>query len=151
MRMSDNTRTTAERYLRKPYTYVLERHDDTEKPYFSMRIAELEGCVTTGETIEEAARDIQDAMREWLEFNIRLGKVIPEPFRSRQYGGKLVVRMPPTLHEALLTGAAREGVSLNQYVVAALARAQGFQEGVQAARKPAKRITPRPRSRIPAA
>lgn len=40
--------------------------------------------------------------------------------------GKVLVRMPPSLHAALSARAADEGVSLNQLVVALLAGGIGF-------------------------
>jgi predicted RNase H-like HicB family nuclease len=45
---------------------------------------DLRGCMSDGETPEEAARNIEDAIVEWLEEAKDAGLVIPEPFsRSR--------------------------------------------------------------------
>jgi predicted RNase H-like HicB family nuclease len=142
---NDDARAEVKHYLELPYTFILERHDDGEKPYYSMRVLELEGCITTGDTIEEAARDIQDAMKEWLQLNIKLGRTIPPPLKSRRYSGKVVIRMPPTLHESLMFSAVREGVSLNQYLVASLSRTEGHHEGIRARAKSATRAGRRQR------
>ena len=115
-------------FIDLPYTLIIERHDE-EKPYFSARVLELEGCITTGDTLEEATEDIKDAMREWLELNIRLGKNIPEPLKLKKYSGKIIVRMPPSLHEALMFEASEQGVSLNQYLVTSLSRTLGYNQG----------------------
>jgi predicted HicB family RNase H-like nuclease len=40
--------------------------------------------------------------------------------------GKLMVRMPPALHEQLAAEAAKQGVSLNQLIVALLAGGISF-------------------------
>jgi predicted HicB family RNase H-like nuclease len=40
--------------------------------------------------------------------------------------GKVLVRMPPALHEQLVALAEKQGVSLNQLVVALLAGGIGF-------------------------
>lgn len=40
--------------------------------------------------------------------------------------GKLIVRMPPALHEQLAAKAAEQGVSLNQLIVALLAGGINF-------------------------
>lgn len=40
--------------------------------------------------------------------------------------GRVLVRMPPALHELLAARAAEQGVSLNQLVVALLAGGVGF-------------------------
>jgi predicted HicB family RNase H-like nuclease len=127
--MKDDIQLKAEDYLDLEYTYILERHNDNGKPYYSIRVLELEGCMTTGETIEEAARDTKDAMREWLQLNIKLGRAIPKPLSSRHYSGKIMLRMPPVLHESLMLRAAKQGVSLNQYLVTSLSHTLGYGEG----------------------
>ncbi len=128
--MDKDIQSKVEYYLNQPYTFILESHEDGGKPYCSMRALELEGCITTGDTIEEVARDFQDAMREWLQLNIRLGRNIPKPLKSKHYGGKVILRMPPALHESLMFKAAQQGVSLNQYLVASLSHTLGYEEGI---------------------
>ena len=128
--MKDDIQSKVETYLDQEYAFILERYNDSDKPYYSLRVLEFEGCMTTGDTIEEAARDIRDAMREWLQLNIKLGRVIPKPLKSRRYSGKVMLRMPPTLHESLMFRAAEQGISLNQYLVASLSHTLGYEEGV---------------------
>ncbi len=128
--MKDDIQSKVENYLGQEYVFILEGHEDGEKPYYSLRVLEFEGCMTTGDTIEEVGRDIQDAMREWLQLNIKLGRVIPKPLRSRHYSGKVMLRMPPTLHESLMFRAVEQGVSLNQYLIASLSRNLGYEEGI---------------------
>jgi len=118
-------------YLNLPYTYILEKHIETGKFYYSMRVLELEGCLTTGDTIQEVTRDIQDALREWLQLNIKLKRPIPKPLKSRNYSGKIILRMPPALHESLTFQATQQGVSLNQYLVASLSHTLGHDEGTR--------------------
>jgi predicted HicB family RNase H-like nuclease len=50
---------------------------------------------------------------------------VPEP---PKYTGQYHLRMPPSLHEALTLKSESEEVSLNQYMVTALARAVGYPE-----------------------
>lgn len=45
---------------------------------------------------------------------------------DKQPSGKFLVRLPVTLHGELAKEAEKEGVSLNQFVVAALAGAVGW-------------------------
>jgi len=47
---------------------------------------------------------------------------IPLPAVPAAYRRKFVLRLPRSLHRTLAQAAAREGVSLNQYAVALLAR-----------------------------
>lgn len=46
------------------------------------------------------------------------------PARRARPTGQAYVRMPISLHETLIESATREGVSLNQYIVATLAAAE---------------------------
>lgn len=43
--------------------------------------------------------------------------------RARSHSGRLLLRMPKTLHAELAARSDADGVSLNQYIVSALARA----------------------------
>jgi len=42
------------------------------------------------------------------------GESIPEPFATKKYSGRFMVRVPPELHRRLALEAAEEGVSLNR-------------------------------------
>jgi RNA polymerase sigma-B factor len=53
----------------------------------------------------------------------------PEPEEPKAHSGRLLVRMPPSLHTQLAQTAEREGVSLNTLVTGALAGAVGWRDG----------------------
>ena len=112
---------TIEYYLSLPYIIELQ-HDD--EGWF-VRVKELPGCTSQGDTAEEAVAMIQDAMTGWLEVALEGGVPIPEPRPEEEYSGKFVVRVPRSLHRELVETADREGVSLNQYINVALAHATG--------------------------
>ncbi len=107
-------------YLKLPYT--IEFTPDSEQGWF-VRIKELRGCMSQGETLQEAYEMIQDAMRGWLEIALEDNISIPEPVPDEAYSGKFVVRLPRSLHRQLAETAEREGVSLNQFINVALAGA----------------------------
>jgi antitoxin HicB len=107
-------------YLKLPYT--IEFISDSEQGW-AVRVKELRGCISQGDTVQEAYEMIQDAMRTWLEVAIEDNIPIPEPAPDEDYSGKFVVRLPRSLHRQLAETAEREGVSLNQFVNVALARA----------------------------
>ena len=46
--------------------------------------------------------------------------------RTGKYSGRLLLRMPATLHEELARASDRDGVSLNQFITGALASAVGW-------------------------
>lgn len=102
-------------YLELPYNIIIRK--DPYGGYFA-KVEELEGCMTQGETYEEAFKNIQEAMGLWLEDALEDGTEIPEPVpEEEEFSGKFVVRLPKTLHRKLARNAHKENVSLNQYVV----------------------------------
>ncbi len=108
-------------YLKLPYGLEIRR---VEGGFFA-RIEELPGCISQGETREEALEMIEDAMRAWIADALEAGDPIPEPVSSREYSGELRVRLPKSLHRMAARKAQEDGVSLNQYVAVAVARAVG--------------------------
>lgn len=112
-------------YLSLPYTITLKRGIGDGDEYWIARVLELPHCLTHGATPEEALRDIEDAKREWLGSNLEAGLPVPEPAR---FTGQYHLRMPPSLHEALARKSESEEVSLNQFMITALARAVGYAE-----------------------
>src|SRR4029453_19678872 len=75
---------------------------------------------------EQAASGIQQAMSDWITEALGEGREVPEPKPVREHGGRLLLRMPRTLHAELTRLAEREGVSLNQFITDALASAVGW-------------------------
>ncbi|MDI6915732.1 MAG: type II toxin-antitoxin system HicB family antitoxin, partial [Desulfitobacteriaceae bacterium] len=90
-------------------------------------IPDLPGCISQGETVEEAVSMIEDAKRGWLEVALEQGAEIPEPTAmvSADYSGKFNVRVPKSLHKSLVENAKTENVSLNQLVVYHLSKSIG--------------------------
>lgn len=113
---------TLEYYMALPYTIELTL--DTNDGWF-VAVRELPGCMSQGDTPEEAIEMIRDAMEGWLSVALEDGITIPEPRKLDEYSGKFVVRVPRSLHRDLVLNAEQEGVSLNQYVNVALAHAVG--------------------------
>ncbi len=58
----------------------------------------------------------------WIETAYEAGDEIPLPSSDDTYSGKLLLRMPKSLHRCLAQKADRENVSLNQYIVSVLSR-----------------------------
>jgi len=133
---------SVEYYMNLPYTIQLQR--DPDEGWF-VAVKELPGCMSQGDTAEEAVAMIREAMELWLEVALEDGQSIPEPRPEESYSGKFVVRVPRSLHRELVERAEQEGVSLNQYVNVALARCVGRAEALNTARSdPASRAEPQP-------
>jgi antitoxin HicB len=125
---------------RKPMEYYLSlRYPVTiipsEEGGYVAEIEDLPGCFTQGETLEETYANIEEARRLWIEVAYEDDQDIPEPRDKQGYSGNFIVRGPKSLHRKLDQIAKREGVSLNQYLVATLSHSVGLEE----ARKPKTR------------
>ncbi|PNU20866.1 toxin-antitoxin system HicB family antitoxin [Geothermobacter hydrogeniphilus] len=110
---------TVEEYMELPYTVELTPDDGS---YF-VKIKELDGCMSVGDSPADALAMIEDAKREWFAVAIEDGLEIPLPesMRDIKQSGKFALRMPKSLHQKLAESAEDEGVSLNQYIVTLLA------------------------------
>jgi len=127
---------TLEYYVGLPYT--IELRNTPDEGWFA-RVRELPGCMSQGETSEDAMANIQEAMHLWLEVSLEQGDAIPEPRHEDAYSGKFVVRVPHSLHRDLAETAEQEGVSLNQYINTALAQSVGAMRAGQT--QPGQEIT----------
>ena len=119
---SISQRQTLDYYLK--LTYPITFYPDPDGGYVA-EIKDLNGCITQGETIEEAVTNINEARELWIETAYEYGDAIPLPSSESEYSGKLMLRMPKGLHHRLATLAKSEGVSLNQYLLFLLSSATG--------------------------
>ncbi len=99
-------------YINLPWTFHFE-WSDADNCYIAS-VAELPGCKTDGETIEEALDMIRNALQEYIETFLELGKEIPEPAKLKDYKGKFLLRISPEKHYKLVKKAASQGKSLNK-------------------------------------
>jgi antitoxin HicB len=110
-------------YLNLPYRIALVRDGlDDDRPWRAM-VEELTGCEARGSTPAEAASRIPAALAEWVASAQAEGRDIPEPRDARAYSGKLLLRMPQSLHAELAQAEERDQVSLNAHINLLLAAA----------------------------
>jgi predicted RNase H-like HicB family nuclease len=120
--MSTTNRRPLADYLALDYTLVLEADPDGG---YVAKFPDLPGCVTQGETLAEAVAMAEDAKQGWLEASYDVGNEIPLPTYSEEYSGRLLLRLPKSLHRQLAESAARDGVSINQYIVMLVSQGEG--------------------------
>lgn len=109
------------------YAIRLRPLDDDEGGGWLAEVPDLPGCMSDGETPEEAVRNVKDAIQEWIVAARDMGRDIPQPDETREtieYSGRLSLRLPKSLHAELVRNANREGVSVNQYVLYLVSAAQ---------------------------
>ena len=90
---------------------------------YLVEFPDLPGCISDGETVDEAIMHGMEAKAEWLAAAKELGRRIPEA--GGQLSGKWVQRVPRSVHARLVERAEREGVSLNTLVVSLIAEGLG--------------------------
>jgi predicted RNase H-like HicB family nuclease len=119
-------RQPLEYYLGLSYPVTL--YPEVEGGY-TVEIKGLPGCISQGETLEEAMEMIEEARQLWLEVAYEHGDNIPLPSTDESYSGRVLLRMPRSLHRRLAESAEHEGVSLNQYLVALLSERNALRSG----------------------
>jgi antitoxin HicB len=118
--------SSVEQYASLPYRLLLVRDSDEKGKPWTASVEELPGCTSRGSTSEEALSGIREAMTSWITVALQEGREIPEPKSATSHSGRLLLRMPRTLHADLTRASEREGVSLNQFITDALASAVGW-------------------------
>lgn len=99
-------------YLNLPWTYRIEWSN--EDNCYIISIAELPGCSSDGETIEEAVNMVKGALKSHLSAMINHGDNITEPPKPEDYKGRITLRTSPEKHYKLVRKAAAQGKSLNK-------------------------------------
>jgi predicted RNase H-like HicB family nuclease len=112
-----------EEYLKEPYSRILI--PDEESGTYTALILEFPGCIAQGDTPQEAYEHLEESAKDWIEAALELNQEIPIPSQSLSFGGKVLLRLPKSLHRQSAIIAQREGVSLNQFIVSTLAEKVG--------------------------
>ena len=107
----------------------LDRYQFTVRPLsreegggYLVEYPDIPGCMSDGETIEEALANGRDALRDSLVVFSEMGRKIPKP---RIEAAQWRQRLPRTLYSKLTKRAEFEGVSINSLVTAIIAEAIG--------------------------
>jgi antitoxin HicB len=87
---------------------------------FLIEYLDVPGCISDGETPEEAIENGRDALRSCLRTIREFGDPIPPPGSFGASSGQWRQRVPKSLHARLVARAEQEGVSLNTLVTALL-------------------------------
>ena len=100
----------------KGYEGVVEF--DEEAQVFTGEVINTRDVITfQGKSVRELERAFRESIDDYLEFCKSRHEEPEKPF-----SGKLMVRMPPTLHRRIALEARRKGESVNRYIVERLKR-----------------------------
>jgi antitoxin HicB len=84
---------------------------------------DVPGCMSDGETIEEAIANGREALRDCIAVFRQSGREVPKPAAVKPAQWRQ--RLPRTLYMKLTAQAETEGVSINSLVTAIIAEAVG--------------------------
>ncbi|MCM3747473.1 type II toxin-antitoxin system HicB family antitoxin [Paenibacillus pasadenensis] len=107
-------------YLSLPYTFQVRLEPNDGDPYYYASVKELDGCHTTAPTWAEAYTDLESVFKDHIEIKLEYGDPIPEP--QDDFSGKILLRLPKSLHRELIAKAELENTSLNQYLLYKLSK-----------------------------
>lgn len=116
---------TPKDYLKEPYTRVLI---PDETGGFNAEVLEFPGCYAQGDTIEQAYKELETAAESWIEVRLAQGQAVPRPFSNLDYSGTISLRIPRSIHKRAAVMAERDRVSLNSFLMAAIASRIGAED-----------------------
>jgi antitoxin HicB len=112
-------------YMQRPYVMEVVWDQD----YWAATFPELPGLVAAADTWDELEQKISDAKASYFEAALQQGLRIPEPGDSTEpASGRVLLRLPKSLHRQATRAASRDGVSVNTFLVAAIAKELGRRE-----------------------
>jgi predicted HicB family RNase H-like nuclease len=125
--MKNTTKTSDDvvrEYLARPYSRILIPQ---EGGGFSAEILEFPGCFAEGDSAQDAYASLEEAASGWLLACLANETPVPPPLTNYEASGsgKFALRLPRSLHLRASKAAAKESVSLNQYIVTAVSEKLG--------------------------
>ncbi len=105
------------------YPFEVRPLDPEEGGGYLVTFPDLPGCMSDGETVEEAIRNAADALESYLKTAREFGDSVPAP--GGGYSGNFRLRVPKSLHAQLDRRAKAEKVSMNTLVVSLIAEGLG--------------------------
>jgi antitoxin HicB len=107
------------------YPFTVRPLATEEGSGYLIEFPDVPGCISDGETPQEAITNGRDALKSVLLTMREFGDAIPQPGSFATASGQWRQRVPKSLHSRLVTRAEQEGVSLNSLVTAMIAEGLG--------------------------
>jgi antitoxin HicB len=117
---------TPQEYLDQPYARIVIPLES--EGGFHAEVLEFFGCVAQGETVAEAYANLEKAAEAWIETALAQGNEIPKPSSAIDYSGRIVLRLPHGLHQQAALLAGKDQISLNTFLVSAVAQKVGAED-----------------------
>jgi antitoxin HicB len=104
------------------YQFTVRPLSKEEGGGYLVEYPDMPGCMSDGETVEEAIANGREALRDCADVFRESGRKLPKPgIEAAQWRQ----RLPRTLYSRLTKQAEMEGVSINSLVTAIIAEAVG--------------------------
>jgi antitoxin HicB len=104
--------------------YTVDLQLEADGTYVA-EVVEMPGCLAAGVDANEAVSMLRDSFEIWVEETVAAGRPVPSPTRLGP-NGRILLRLPKSLHVRAAEAAARDGVSVNAFVTAAVAERVGI-------------------------
>ena len=104
------------------YQFTVRPLSKDEGGGYLLEYPDIPGCMSDGETVEEAIANGREALRDCIEVFRESGRKLPKPSVEAAQWRQ---RLPRTLYLKLTRQAESEGVSINSLVTAIIAEAIG--------------------------
>lgn len=114
------------------YRVEIIKLSDADGGGFLATVPKLPGCMSDGETPDEALKNVEDAIKCWLDTAKELGREIPDAdeYKSEdEFSGRLSLRIPKSLHRTISIQAEKEGCSINQLITMYISMGVGNEFG----------------------
>jgi len=118
-------------FLFEAYSYVVSPIDATDGGGFMFSMPDIPGVIADGQTELEAIADGREAFIATVSAMADMGQEVPTPvfnvddFTPASASGKVLARLPRSMHMQLTARAKTEGVSLNSLLLALIAEGLG--------------------------
>lgn len=116
------------------YTISVRKDEFDGEELYEARVKELPDIIEYADSFEEAYDLAVDTIETTAAHFAEIGRSLPPPtVPADDYSGRVTLRLPRSLHRALVEVAECEGVSLNQHMVGILTYFSGFAQGQKTA------------------
>jgi antitoxin HicB len=107
------------------YQFTVRPLSKEEGGGYLVEYPDIPGCMSDGETVEEAIANGREALRDCVAVLQESGRKVPKPGIDAAQWRQ---RLPRTLYSKLTVQAENEGVSINSFVTAIIAEAIGARQ-----------------------
>lgn len=114
------------------YTITIRKEENDGEILYVGRVAEFPNISTFEETFEAARALVLDSIQTLKKIADETMEEFPLPYPapSDEFSGRVTLRLPKSLHAKISRMAAQEDISVNQYLVTAVAYYAGETNGI---------------------